>query len=349
MPQTSFTRIEDAYAQLDEGKGDKLSGFEQVPWERFRPKLEEIWRKPASERKGPAGRKPWDAVLMFKALMLGRLNNLSDESLHYSLKDRISYARFIGLEPGDRVPNEKTLHQYRVSLGEEGMAELFAEFGRYLEEVGLQATEGHVVDSTYVRSPVQRNSREENEAIKGGGTPEGWKGNDAKLRQKDTDARWGKKNNEYKHGYKAHTNVCVDKKTICAVVVTAASVHDSQVLEPLVEGVVKKGAEVFGDSAYSSGEIEGLLSSMDLVSRINRKGYRGRKLSEADKRRNSRNSSKRVRVEHVFASFENDMGGKTVRSVGIERVTIDILMKCLGYNMRRFIFLLKQELATQAA
>ncbi len=39
-----------------------------VPWEEFRPLLERVWRKPDSERKSRAGRKPMDAVLMFKAL-----------------------------------------------------------------------------------------------------------------------------------------------------------------------------------------------------------------------------------------------------------------------------------------
>ena len=45
---------------------------ELVPWEDFRPVLETVWRKPKRERKSTAGRKPWDAVLMFKAVVLGR-------------------------------------------------------------------------------------------------------------------------------------------------------------------------------------------------------------------------------------------------------------------------------------
>ena len=45
---------------------------ELVPWEDFRPVLEMVWRKPKRERKSAAGRKPWDAVLMFKAIVLGR-------------------------------------------------------------------------------------------------------------------------------------------------------------------------------------------------------------------------------------------------------------------------------------
>jgi len=45
---------------------------ELVPWEDFRPVLEAVWRKTEDERKSAAGRKPWDAVLMFKAIALAR-------------------------------------------------------------------------------------------------------------------------------------------------------------------------------------------------------------------------------------------------------------------------------------
>jgi len=36
---------------------------------------EQVWRKPESERKSRAGRKPPDAVLMFKNLVLSALYN----------------------------------------------------------------------------------------------------------------------------------------------------------------------------------------------------------------------------------------------------------------------------------
>ena len=44
--------------------------------------------------------------------------------------------------------------------------------------------------------PKQRNTKEENEAIKAGKTPEGYK-----------DARWTKKNDESFYGYKIHLGV----------------------------------------------------------------------------------------------------------------------------------------------
>ena len=70
MGQMGFFDVERRYAGLD-AKQDPLLGIDAlVPWESFRGRLEAVWRKPAAERKSKAGRKPWDAVVMFKAIVL---------------------------------------------------------------------------------------------------------------------------------------------------------------------------------------------------------------------------------------------------------------------------------------
>jgi len=58
--------------------------------------------------------------------------------------------------------------------------------------MGFQAMKGQIVDATIVSAPKQRNSREENKQIKEGRPPQNWDRN--KQSQKDTDARWTKKN-----------------------------------------------------------------------------------------------------------------------------------------------------------
>jgi hypothetical protein len=62
---------------------------------------------------------------------------------------------------------------------------------------------GQIIDATIVSAPKQHNSREENETIKEGKTPEDWKSKLAKNRQKDKDARWTKKHERSYFGYKA--------------------------------------------------------------------------------------------------------------------------------------------------
>ncbi len=108
MGQMGFFDIANRYAGLD-AKNDPLVKIDEVvPWEDFRPRLEAAWRKPAEERKSLAGRKPWDAVAMFKAIVLCELYNLSDDQVEYQLRDRLSFLRFLGLGLEDKVPDAKT-------------------------------------------------------------------------------------------------------------------------------------------------------------------------------------------------------------------------------------------------
>jgi transposase, IS5 family len=43
------------------------------------------------ERKSNAGRKPYDAILKFKIVLLQSLHNLSDEQTEYLIRDRLFY------------------------------------------------------------------------------------------------------------------------------------------------------------------------------------------------------------------------------------------------------------------
>ena len=65
-----------------------------------------------------------DAVLMFKALVLSALYNLSDDQIEYQVRDRLSFVRFPGLGLGDRVPDAKTVRLYRDALAQAGKVEV---------------------------------------------------------------------------------------------------------------------------------------------------------------------------------------------------------------------------------
>lgn len=71
-----------------------------------------------------------------------------------------------------------------------------------LEQKGITAKKGTLIDTTIVNAPIQRNKRDENEIIKKGEVPEEWKEKSAKIAQKDVDARWGSK-----HGTPTFTTV----------------------------------------------------------------------------------------------------------------------------------------------
>ena len=78
MEQLDFGE-EGRYVKLDHKKDPLVKLNAIIPWELFRPRLRQVWREPERKRKSPAGRKPWDEIVMFKALILCALYNLSDD------------------------------------------------------------------------------------------------------------------------------------------------------------------------------------------------------------------------------------------------------------------------------
>ena len=75
-------------------KGDPLEAIASlVPWESFRADIEAVVLTPEAERKSKAGRKPFDAILMFRMLILQSLYNLSDEQIEYQVREMILRAK----------------------------------------------------------------------------------------------------------------------------------------------------------------------------------------------------------------------------------------------------------------
>ncbi len=344
MGQLGFFDIAKRYEALD-AKNDPLVKIDAlVPWEEFRARLEAVWRTPDAARKSAAGRKPWDALVMFKAIVLCELYNLSDDQVEYQLRDRLSFIRFLGLGLEDRVPDATTVWLYREQLAQAGEVEaLFAAFNGHLETRGYLAMGGQIIDASIVPVPKQRNSREENATIKAGETPEAWEDQPAKRSQKDTDARWTKKHGKSHYGYKNHVNVDRRHKLVRRYQVSDAAVHDSQVVEEILDAD-NTAADVWADSAYRSAEIEAKLKEKGLKSRVHRKGQRNTPLSAREKQGNKTRSKVRARVEHVFGAQSNDMGGTLVRSIGLVRARARVGLKNLAYNMRRLVQL--ERLAT---
>ena len=67
MGQMGFFDAENRYATLDARHDPLVKINAVVPWETFRSRLENVWRKPANKRQSNAGRKPWDAIALRQA------------------------------------------------------------------------------------------------------------------------------------------------------------------------------------------------------------------------------------------------------------------------------------------
>lgn len=331
--QFGFFDLANRYDQLS-NQGDPLEKLNLViDWKIFLTSINRAFDK---ARKSPAGRKPFNRLMMFKILLLQGLYNLSDAQTEYQIKDRLSFMRFSGLSLGDIIPDEKTIWAYREVLTETGILKrLFNRFDRHLSEKGLFAELGHIVDASIIEVPKQRNSRGENAEIKAGVTPESFKENPNKLRQKDIDARWAIKSGKTYYGYKDHVNIDTKHKLIRSYQVTDAAESDKWQLEPLLDEANGNEKKVWADGAYFSEDQEVRLAEKGYVSRILN---RTKKFPEhsAIARENRRRSKIRKRVEHVFGFMQNSMRGKFIRTIGIVRARIKIGIMNLVYNMCRY-------------
>lgn len=256
--------------------GDSLERLSNVvDFEIFRSSLESGFRFSQRER---GGRPPYDAVLMFKILILQTLYNLSDDQTEYQIKDRLSFMRFLKLDLSDHIPDAKTIWLYRERLKKAEMMDgLFRLFDQSLREKGYLAMGGQIVDASVIQAPRQRMTKNEKDQIKAGKIPQDWKENPAKLSQKDMDARWIIKQRKSKgngldiaiplFGYKTHLSVDRRFHFVRRYHVTEASAYDGKLLDRILSSE-NTAKDVWVDTAYHNQENEALLEREGLRSQL---------------------------------------------------------------------------------
>jgi len=212
--------------------------------------------------------------------------------------------------------------------------DLFSIFMKNLEKLWLIFNQVRIVDASFVEVPRQRNKKEDNEAIKNGEIPKSFTENPKKLSQKDTDARWTKKNNINYFGYKNRVKVDTKSKIIVKYMVTSTSVHDSRALEGLL-GANDRGQDLHADSAHTGKNLEKTISERKMTGKIIEKSCKNKPLTDEQKASNKEKLKIRSRVEHVFGFMQQCMNGMAVKNIGIQRVTAVVGLMNLTYNMFR--------------
>jgi len=83
--------------------GDPLARLDEViDWTLFAAVFE---RLPKAAPKGLGGRPAFAPAMMFKALLIQNLYQLSDQQLEFQITDRLSFQRFLGLSDADHSPD----------------------------------------------------------------------------------------------------------------------------------------------------------------------------------------------------------------------------------------------------
>lgn len=117
--QSSFFDLEDRHHKLNE-RDHLVELTKLVDWRDVRATLSKVRTK---SRKSNAGRKPFDALTMFKTLVLQSLYSLSDDALGFQIKNSYSFYRFLGATPEGKTPDAKTTWPIREQFVTAGRME----------------------------------------------------------------------------------------------------------------------------------------------------------------------------------------------------------------------------------
>jgi transposase, IS5 family len=307
--ESQQSSVVDAFVNTSNFRNRTLDGIEAaVDWEPIRRKIERRYRK-----SGP-GRPAFPVLVLFKALLLQKWNDLSDPGLEETLADRISFRRFCGLHLEDKVPDHSTIHRFRDRIAPI-MDRLLAEIDHQLEAQGLILRKGTLVDATLIQAAARPASSEDDTSA-------------------DPDARWGGKGDNPIFGYKGHIGLDQESELIRQAEFTPANEHDSTQFEAMISG---DEAAAYADKAYASEERSKWLLEHKIEDGILFKGARGRSLTPIQKSINQELTAIRRNIEHVFGTWKRIYHWRRCKYYSYKRNRCDFLVLCIAYNLRRTI------------
>ena len=272
-----------------------------IPWRELSEVIEPFYPKAEG-----AGRPAVGLERMLRIHFLQHWFNLSDPAVEEALYDSRAMRHFVGIDLGrEPAPDETTICKFRHILEGRNLGErLFALIAEYLKENGMKVASGTIVDATIINAPSSTKNR---------------------GKARDPEMRQTKKGNQWYFGMKAHIGVDSGTKLIHSVAVTAANVHDSQVLPDLLHGDERR---VWGDSAYAGqGDVirQYAPHARDFTQK---KACRHRALSDGERSRNRTKSKVRAKVEHPFLVIKRIFGFARVRYRGLAKNANWLFVTC---------------------
>lgn len=272
-----------------------------------------------------AGNSSYPAEALLRCLLLGVWHGLSDPALEFQLRDRLSFRRFTGFSLGDRTPDHATLWRFRQELTRDGLIEqVLEEINRQLEDKNLIVKRGTLIDASLVTAQA-RPPAKPREA-----TPA--------RPSADADARWGRKGARSVFGYKLHIGVDQDHTLIRRMVLTDASVTDTEPADQLICG---DETAVYGDQAYYTHARHDRLGEAGIKDRLmHRPNKHHPELPPRKKRRNRLIARIRAGVERPFACFKLHYGLARMRFFTMARNRTQMFLAGCAYNLRRAATLL---------
>ena len=293
--QSSFSELEYAAKKKVTRRDRFLTEIEAItPWAELERTVAPFY--PSS---GGRGRPPIGVLRMLRMYVAQQCFGLSDEGIEDALYDSQSIRRFVGIDLSrESAPDATTLLKFRRLLESHQLTEsIFNAINAHLAKKGMLLREGTIVDATLIAAPPSTKNQD---------------------KARDPEMHQTKKGKDWHFGMKLH--IGADSKTglVHSASVTAANVHDSHEVPNLLHG---QETRLYGDSAYRGKAQRERLRELAPKAKdfTNKRAYKNRPLTEADKATNRRKSSIRSKVEHPFLTLKRLWGFAKVRYRGLAK------------------------------
>jgi len=269
---------------------------------------------------GKRGRPVRGIETMLRMYFLQIWFSLSDEMTEESIYDSHAMRKFMRVSFGsdEQAPDATTLLKFRHLLEENALCEkLFQDLNDRLESNGCVMRGGSIVDATIIKAP----SSTKNASGK-----------------RDPEMHQTKKGNEWHFGMKAHIGVDAGTGYVHSLTGTSANVHDITEASKLLRD---DDEVMYGDAGYlgieKREEIKNDANKSQIDYRINR---RLGALSKAplnishqfERHLESRKSSIRSKVEHVFRIIKRQFGFSKVVYRGLAKNLNRLFGLCVSAN-----------------
>lgn len=313
-----------------------------INWEEVEANINKYYKKGDSA----VGEKPYNGLLLFKMLLVGVWNNLSDVQLEEHLNDSLSAMKFCGMQLEDNVPDHSTISRFRQLLSKSNALDsLLSNLNEQLTRHQLILKTGVKVDASLTESPFRPKKKATYEIAidrKEDEVSEEQKKLQTTTLKKiesngvDKQARYLSKRGKAIFGYKKH-HATDDNGIILAVHTTTANEHDSKGLKSLLKKVKRKYKKkgVFTDKGYKVPNNDSYLKQEKIKNRIQYKAYRNRPLTKWQLRFNKAIAETRWVVERTFGGLKRWFDSGTTRFKGKQQTHALHVLEAIAYNLKR--------------
>ena len=284
--------------------------------------VEELFDWPSFERSlsklypGTTGRPSHPLLMLFRIVLLQHLYKItSDVAMEAHLARDLLFRRFCGLSADQQPPSHDTISRFRRKLAEKKLWEnLLTNINAQLKTKGIIIATGQVsiMDATLMEAHQTQGATKDDEA--------GWcvKKN-AKGKETAT------------FGYKIHSN-CDEDGFIMNQRVTSGEVYDGKMRKELLTG---DESQLYADSIYDSKEAREESAERGIDHRVQRKGCRHKKLTQADHDWNDEVGVTRAIVEHQFAEYKERYGLRRTRFMGLMMNAAHAGLAAIAHNLKK--------------